>query len=441
MKLLKGREGMLNWRSHYRERKVTAEEAVKLVKSGERIVFSHACGEPRTLPGELVKRAKELRNVEIVHQVPMGEALYCRPEYASSFRHISLFAGGPTREAIWENRAEYIPHHNSQIPSVLGSLLPIDIAMVSVSPPDHSGFCSLGISVDYTKKGVECAKTVIAEVNRRMPRTHGDSFIPVSQIDSLVEVDLPVWELQKRDLTEVEERIGKYVAELIEDEGCLQLGIGGIPDAVLANLTNFKDLGIHSEMISDGVKNLVEKGIITGNKKTLHKGKIVVSFLMGSKDFYQWVDDNPMIEMHTFDYVNNPAVIAGNKKMIAINSALEMDLLGQVCADTLGPRQFSGVGGQVDFVRGAKMSKGGKAIIALPSTAKNNISRIVPVLKEGAAVTTSRNDVDYVVTDFGIAALSGKTVRERMKAIIRIAHPKFREELERKAFEIYRTKL
>ena len=432
---------MRGWKKEYESKKTTAKEAVKVIKPGDRIVFSHACGEPRTLPGELVKRAKELKNVEIVHMVPMGEALYCRPELAESFRHVSLFAGNPTRKAIWDNRADYIPRHNSQIPSLLGTVLPVDVAMVSVSPPDHSGFCSLGVSVDYTKKGVECARVVIAEVNRKMPRTHGDSFIHISEIDSLVEVDLPVYELEKREMTEVEERIGKYAAELIEDESCLQLGIGGIPDAVLANLTSFKDLGIHSEMVADGVKNLVEKGVITGSKKTLHKGKIVISFLMGSSEFYEWVNDNPMIEMHTVDYTNNPFIIAQNRKMIAINSALEVDLLGQVCADTLGPKQFSGVGGQVDFVRGAKMSEGGKAIIALPSTAKGEISRIFPVFKEGAAVTTSRNDVDYVVSEFGIAALAGKTVKERMKALLNIAQPNFREELEKQAYEIYHVKL
>jgi 4-hydroxybutyrate CoA-transferase len=429
-----------DWRNEYQRKKTTAEKAVQVVTSGDRIVFSHACGEPRMLPGELVKRAGELRDVQIVHMVPMGEGLYCRPEHAASFRHVSLFAGGPTREAIWEDRADYIPCHNSRIPSLFGTALPVDVAMVTVSPPDAAGFCSLGVSVDYTKKGVECARTVIAEVNPNMPRTHGDSFVHVSRIDHLVEVDLPIYELRKKKMTEVEEEIGKHAAELIEDESCLQLGIGGIPDAVLANLAHFKDLGIHSEMVADGVMDLVEKGVITGDKKTLHKGKIIITFLMGSKKFYEWVHDNPMIEMHTVDYTNNPFLIAQNKKMISINSALEVDLLGQVCADSLGPRQFSGVGGQVDFVRGAKMSEGGKAIIALPSTAKDS-SRIVPVLKEGAAVTTSRNDVDFVVTEFGIAPLFGKTKRERMKALIQIAHPEFQEDLSRKAAEIYNVKI
>ena len=420
----------------YKKKVRTAQDAVKIVKSGNRVVFSHACGEPRLLPGALVKRAKQLQDVEIVHMVPMGEALYCRPEYAKSFRHVALFSGAPTREAIWDNRGDYMPYVFSEIPFLFNSTLPVDVAMVSVSPPDNNGFCSLGVSVDYTKSAVESAKTVIAEVNKTMPRTHGDSFIHVSDIDYFVEVDVPIAELKSVELTEVEKNIGKHVAELIDDGCCLQLGIGGIPDAVLFYLTDFKDLGIHSEMISDGVKNLVEKGVITGRRKTLHKGKIIVNFLMGTRGFYNWADDNPNIEMRTVDYTNNPYIIAQNKKMIAINSALEVDLLGQICADTLGAKQFSGVGGQLDFVRGARLSEGGKAIIALPSSAKG-ASRIVSTLKTGAAVTTSRNDVDYVVTDFGIASLKGKTVRERMRSLINIAAPEAREELTKKAFEIY----
>ncbi len=328
---------MKAWQRDYQQKLTTAAEAVKVVKPGDRIVFSHACGEPRVLPRELLKRAEELGDVQIIHQVPMGEALYCRPEYARCFRHIALFAGGPTREAIWEGRGDYLPRFNSEIPSLFDSQWPIDVAMVTVSPPDRHGFCSLGVSVDWTRKGMECARVVIAEANKNMPRVHGDSFIHVSRFDHIVEVDVPLYELSKKKITEVEERIGRNIAELIEDECCLQLGIGGIPDAVLANLTHFRDLGIHSEMIADGVMTLVEKGVITGAKKTLHKGKIVVSFLMGSRDFYDWLDDNPMIEIHTVDYVNDPTVIARNKKMISINSALEVDLLGQVCADTLGP--------------------------------------------------------------------------------------------------------
>jgi len=425
---------------YYQEHVCTAEEAVKKIQSGNRIVFSHACGEPRILPGELIRRAGEFLKVEIVHMVPMGEALYCRPELASSFHHVSLFSGATTRKAVWENRADYLPCVFSEIPSLFESVLPVDVAMVTVSPPDKNGLCSLGVSVDYTKKAVETAKIVIAEVNPTMPRTHGQSFVPLSDIDYFVEVNESIIELKSSELTEVEKSIGRHVAELIDDGCCLQLGIGGIPDAVLSYLTGFKDLGIHSEMISDGARNLVEKGVITGRKKTIHKDKIIVTFLMGSRAFYDWVDDNPMIEMHTVDYTNNPYVIAQNKKMIAINSALEVDLLGQVCADTLGPKQFAGVGGQLDFVRGANISEGGKAIIALPSTARD-VSRIVPTLKIGAAVTTSRNDVDYVITEYGIAALKGKTVRERMKALIDIADPSFREVLTRKAFEIYQVRI
>lgn len=425
----------------HKGKKCTPGEAVRRVKSGDRIVFAHACGEPRLLPEALVERAGELRDVEIVHMVSMGEAPYCRPEYAGSFRHVALFAGGPTREAIWSGGADYIPHVFSEIPALFDSALPIDVAMVTVSPPDKKGYCSLGVSVDYTKHAVEKAKIVIAEVNETMPRTHGDSFVHSSEIDFLVDSDLPIYELGNGATTEVEKSIGKYTAELIEDGCCLQLGIGGIPNAVLEHLTGFSDLGVHSEMISDGVQHLVEKGVITGRKKSIHKGKIVVNFLMGSRAFYNWAHDNPVIEMRTVDYTNDPYVVGRNRKMIAINSALEVDLLGQVCADTLGPRQFSGVGGQLDFVRGARISEGGKAIIALPSAAGGEVSRIVPVLREGAAVTTSRNDVDYVVTDYGIARLRGRSVRARMRALIDVAHPAFQEDLERKAYEIYHVKL
>ncbi len=423
------------------DRLCSPEQAVAKVKSGDRIVFSHACGEPRLLPGALMKRAGELSGVGIIHMVPMGEAPYCRPEYEGSFRHLALFAGGPTRGAIWEERADYLPYFFNEIPSLFDSTLPPDVAMVTVSPPDANGFCSLGVSVDYTKHAVERAKIVIAEVNPQMPRTHGESFVHESEIDFFVEVDLPIYELKAAETTDVEDNIGRRAAELVRDGCCLQLGIGGIPDAVLKNLTTFKNLGIHSEMISDGVQHLVEKGVVTGRMKTLHKGKIVVNFLMGSRKFYDWIDDNPVIEMRPVDYTNNPCVIAQNDNMVAVNSALEVDLLGQVCADSLGPRQFSGVGGQTDFVRGARISKGGKAIIALPSSVKGETSRIVPTLKTGAAVTTSRNDVDFVVTDVGIAALKGKTVRDRMKALINVADPRFREELARKAYEIYHVRL
>lgn len=430
---------MNHWHAHYNQRTTSVSQAVQLVKSSDLIVFSHACGEPRLLPKALVQRAGELTDVKIVHMVPMGDAIYCQEEYKESFRHIAIFSGAPTRMAIWEGRADYIPCFFNKVPSLFGTQLHVNVAMITVSPPDENGFCSLGVSVDYTKRAVEQAEIVIAEVNPSMPRTHGDSFVHAEEIDYFIDVEEPIYELLNGQATEVECSIGQNVASLLSDGCCLQLGIGGIPDAVLSYLVNFKDLGIHSEMISNGVMGLVEKGIINCKKKTLHTGHIVVTFMMGNQAFYQWVNDNPLIEMHTVDYVNNPYVIAQNKDMVSINSALQVDLLGQVCADTLGPKQFSGVGGQVDFVRGAQLSDGGKAIIALPSTAKEgSLSRIVAQLSTGSAVTTSRNDVDYIVTEFGIAELKGKTVRQRIYNLISIAHPGFREELERNAYELFR---
>ena len=432
------RQKMKTWKDYQKANSLSAENAVKLVHSSNTVVFSHACGEPKQLPGELVKRSAELKDVKIIHMVPMGPALYCQKGMESSFRHIALFSGSPTRKAIEEGRADYLPCFFSQIPALFGSQIDVDVAMITVSPPDDHGYCSLGVSVDYTRKAVEVAKTVIAEINPHMPRTHGESFLHVDDIDWFVDVNEPLYELKSAVISETECNIGRHVAELIEDNACLQLGIGGIPDAVLANLGNFKDLGIHSEMISNGVKDLVEKGVITCRKKNLHAGKIVVTFMMGNQSFYQWANDNPMIEMHPVDYVNNPFVIGQNHHLVSINSAIEVDLLGQVCADTIGPCQFSGVGGQVDFVRGARISPGGKAIIALPSTARDDeLSRITLSLKQGSAVTTSRNDVDYIVTEYGIASLRGKTVHERMKALINIAHPKFQEELERSAYDLY----
>jgi len=310
--------------------------------------------------------------------------------------------------------------------------------MVTVTPPDDEGYCSLGVSVDYTRKAVQVARTVIAEVNPSMPHTGGDARVHVSEFDWFVRSELPIYEQPAREVTDAERRVGRFVAELIEDGDCLQLGIGGIPDAVLANLTGSKDLGIHTELFSDGLPALVEQGVITGRRKTLYPERIVATLSLGSHALHDWLNDNPLLEMRTVDYVNNPYVIAQNQHMVAVNSALEVDLLGQVNAETLGSLQFSGVGGQIDFIRGACMSEGGRAIIALASTTKNGqVSRIVPTLSRGAAITTSRNDVDYVVTDNGIAALRGRSVRERMKALIGVAHPSFRADLERQASDVY----
>lgn len=424
----------MSWLEHYHKNLKSADEAVKVIESGDRVVLGHACGEPRILPEAMVKRAKDLNDVEVVHMVAIGQAAYCRPGMEKHFRHNSLFAGGATRRAIGEGRADYTPCFFSEIPSLFGKSLPVDVALVQVSPPDKHGFCSLGISVDYTRSIVEYARTVIAEVNPHMPRTYGDSFVRVEDIDCFVPSEEPLYELPRPQIGPVEEAIGRSVAGLVEDGSCLQLGIGAIPDAVLGFLKDRRDLGIHSEMFSDGVLDLVEAGVVTGQKKKLHRGKLVATFLMGTTRLYQWVHENPQVRMYTVDYINDPYVIAQNDNAMSINSALQVDLMGQVCADTLGPLQYSGVGGQVDFIRGAARSRGGKSIIALPSTAMGGkVSRIVCGLDPGSAVTTSRNDVHYVVTEYGAAELRGKTVRQRIKSMIDISHPSFRESLTAEA--------
>ncbi|MEN6461740.1 MAG: acetyl-CoA hydrolase/transferase C-terminal domain-containing protein [Syntrophomonas sp.] len=429
----------MTWLQYYKEHTVTVEEAVKHVKSGDRIVLGHACGEPQLLPDALVARAAELENVEIVHMVAMGKAPYCRPEFAKSFRHNAIFAGPPTRQAIAEARAVYTPVYFYQVPALFrDEVLKVDFAFVTVSPPDKFGFVNTGVSVDYTRQAISSARMVIAEVNPNMPRTAGDSSIKVTDIDCFVPCDMPLVELTPPKIGEVEKAIGSNIAGLINDGDCLQLGIGAIPDAVLACLGTKKDLGIHSEMISDGVMNLVEANVINCSKKNQHNGKIVISFAMGTSKFYKWLDNNPMVEVYPVDYVNNPNVAAGNDNLIAINSALSVDLLGQVAADMLGTKQFSGVGGQVDFVRGAAGSKGGRSVIALPATAaKGTVSRIDVTLTPGQAVTTSRYDVDYVVTEYGVAALKGKTNIERAESLIQISAPQFRDEMRQKRIDIY----
>ena len=423
----------MSWQDHFQKNTVTAEEAVRVVSSGDRIVLGHACGEPLTLPTALVGRAEELEKVEIVHMVAMGKALYCSPGMERHFRHNALFVGGTTRAAVNDRRADYTPCFFSEIPRLFKqNILPVDVAMIQVTPPDKFGYCSLGVSVDYTMAAAKSARCVIAEVNPNMPRTMGESYIHVLEIDYFVPTDLPLIELARPFIGPEEEAIGKNIAELVEDGSTLQLGIGAIPDAVLMFLKDKNDLGIHSEMFSDGVVELIEAGVVNCSKKTLHPGKAVVTFLMGTRRLYDFVDQNPMVEMHPVDYTNNSTIISQNDKITAINSALQVDLMGQVCADTIGTRQFSGVGGQVDFVRGASRSRGGKSIIALPSTAADGrISRIAVQLDPGAAVATSRNDVHFVVTEQGIADLRGKTLRQRAEALIAIAHPDFRGQLRR----------
>ncbi len=431
---------MINWQDHYQSKICTPDDAVKSIKSGDYVVVSHACGEPRSLTKAMSERYAELRDVKVVHRVGMGECLYAQPGMEEHFRHISLFGGINTRKAIYEGRADYIPRFISETPALfLEGHIPVDVALITVSPPDKYGYCSLGISVDYSLPAARMAKTVIAEVNVNMPRTLGDSFMSVKDIAHFVLSDAPLMEVEPATQTNVEVQIGNYCADLIENGSTLQMGIGAIPDAVLAAMVNKKDLGIHTEMFSDGLVPLVEMGVINGSKKTIHPYKIISTFMMGTKALYKWLDDNPLVEMHPENYVNDPWVIAQNYKVVSINSALQIDVLGQVAADTIGPKQFSGVGGQIDFIRGAKRSVGGgKSIIAVPSTASGGkVSRIVPSLYEGTAVTTTRNEVDFVITEFGVAQLSGKTNLERLKALVGISHPDFRDEIMFNAKKLY----
>jgi len=417
----------------YRSKLCTARQAVAVIASGQRVFLTGNCSVPKTVLGALVERAPKLHDVEIVQVLTVGDASYVHPGMEKHLRVNTLFISDNVRDAVNEGRADFTPCPLSEIPGLFRSgRLPIDVALIHVSPPDEHGFCSFGVEVGVTKTAAQSAKIVIAEVNEHMPRTLGDSFIHFSKLDYIVPVDYKLPELPMGKATPLQEAIGRHIAALIPDGATLQMGIGGIPDGVLRHLRDKKDLGIHTELFSDGVVELVEAGIITNEKKTLHPGKIVAGFLLGTQRLYDFAHDNPIVELHPSEYVNDPFVIAQNDNMVAINSAIEVDLTGQVCADSIGSRFYSGVGGQLDFIRGAARSKGGKPIIALPSTAKGS-SRIVAQLKPGAGVTTTRNDVHYVVTEYGVADLYGRTIRQRVRALIDIAHPDFREELERAA--------
>ncbi len=429
----------MDWKSDYEAKRTSAAEAMKCVKSGDRVVFAHACGEPLELVDALVARAAELEHVEINHMVAMGKGEYCKPELARSFFHKSLFVGASSRDAVKDGRGDYIPVFFHEIPRLFseGYLTP-DVALIHVSPPDAHGFCSFGVSVDYTKPAAEAAQTVVAQVNPNMPRTHGDSFIHVSEIDIIVESEQQIIELQPPRIGPVEEAIGKHIAGLVEDGSCLQLGIGGIPDAVLLFLHEKNDLGIHSEMFSEGVVDLYNEGVITNRNKSINRDKMVANFLMGTRRLYDFVDDNPAVNMFPVNITNDPYLIGQNDRVVAINSAIQVDLMGQVVADTMGAVQFTGIGGQVDFVRGAARSQGGKAIIALPATAKKGaVSRIVAALSPGTAVTTMRADVDYIVTEHGVAHLRGMGLRERAEALIEIADPAFRDQIREEAATVY----
>lgn len=427
---------MNNWREIYKGKIVSVKQALGHIKSGDRVVIGHACGEPTALVEALVDRAPDLSNVEIVHMVAMGAAKYAQPGMEKSFRHNALFVGGSTRKAVEEKRADFTPCFFSEIPRLFkNNIMLVDVTLLQITPPDEQGFCSYGVSADYTQPAAECAKVVIAQINNNVPRT-GGAKIHLDAIHFIVEHDEPLIELTPPKIGEVEKAIGENVAGLIQDGATLQLGIGAIPDAVLLFLKDKKDLGIHSEMFSDGVVVLAEAGVITNRKKTVNPGKFMATFLMGTKKLYDFANNNPDVELQSVDYINDPYVVGQHENMISINSALQVDLMGQVNAEMIGSRQFSGVGGQVDFIRGASRSLNGKSIIALPSTASGGkISRITCELDRGAAVTTSRNDIHYVVTEYGVADLRGKSLRERAKALIAISHPDFRNKLTAEAKE------
>jgi 4-hydroxybutyrate CoA-transferase len=421
----------MSWEAEYSSKLQTADDALRFVESGMRVYIQPGCAEPETLVEALIRRAPFVRDVEIVHMMTMGCAPYVAPEMAAHFRHNAVFIGSNVREAINDGRADYTPIYLSEIEELFESgAMPIDVALVEVSPPDSHGYCSFGVGVDTTLTAARCARYVVAQFNDYMPRTYGDSFIHVSDIDAVVESSRPLCELKKPVVTDMHVAIARNVAGLIEDGAVLQTGIGGIPDAVLPFLMDRRDLGIHSELVSDGVMPLIEGGVVTGARKNYKPRKIIAGFVLGTKKMFEFVDNNPIFEFHPTAYTNDPALIARNDKMVAINSALQVDLTGQICSDSIGNQFYSGIGGQVDFLRGASRSKGGKPIIAISSTARNGtISRIVPMLSPGAGVVTSRGLVRYVVTEHGVAYLHGKSIRERAKELIQIADPKFREEL------------
>lgn len=425
----------MSWQDDYKKRLSSLEEAVSVVKSGDNVYTSGNAATPFTLLEALAKRKDELKDVEIIHVLLLGEDPLAKPEMEGHFRHNSLFVGPADREAVNEGRADYVPVFLYEIADLFYSgRLPLDVALVHLSPPDEHGFMSLGVECLCSKAAVETAKTVVALVNEKMPRTLGDSFVHFSQVNKIVELSEDLPELLAKEFTETEKKMGQYIADLVEDGSTLQLGIGGIPNAALKAMKGKKDLGIHTEMISDGIMEAMEAGIITGARKTLHPYKVIATFLLGSKKLYEYAHNNPGFEIHPAKYTNQPFIISQNENMVAINSAIEVDLTGQVCADSIGVKIYSGFGGQVDFIRGAAQSKGGKPIIALPATAKGGeISRIVPYLKQGAGVVTTRAGVHYVVTENGVAYLHGKNLRERARALIDIADPKFRAELEKEA--------
>lgn len=419
------------WQDEYKKKLMTADAALRALESDMRVYVHANAAFPGVLLEALTRRAGQVRNVEIMHLLGFGDAYYNRPEFAESFRHNALFIGPNMRKSVQEGQADYIPIHISEIEDLFRDhKVELDIALLHVSAPDRHGYCSLGVAVETTLTAARCARIRIAQVNDRMPRTFGNTFMHISEFNAIVECSEALPELQPEQPTEEHRHIARNVAGLIEDGACLQVGIGAIPNAILPYLSDRKDLGIHTETLTESAIPLIEKGVITGSRKQINPNKIVLGFAMGTRDWYEYVDDNPIFEFQPSSYCNDPAIIAQNDKVIAINSAIEIDITGQVVADSVGSRLVSGFGGQVDFIRGAARSRGGKPIIAISSTTKNGkISRIVPLIQSGAGVVTTRADVHYVVTEYGVAYLHGKNVRQRAEALIQIAHPKFREEL------------
>jgi 4-hydroxybutyrate CoA-transferase len=419
-----------NWREIYQSKLTTANEAIKFIHDGDKVVTGFGCGEPFGIERALVENYENYHDVEIISMLTLGDSPWCRPEMKDHFKLNCLFASQSNRKAISLGVSEFTTSHFYEIPDLIKNYICPKVAIVMVSPPDEHGYVSFGTTVDYTRGTADYCDIIIAQVNKYMPRTFGNSFMHVRDFTCFVECNEPLPEVKSVDISETEMEIGKYCASLIKDGDCLQLGIGGIPNAVCAQLWDKKDLGLHSELVGDGVVDLLEAGIINNKKKNKNPFRTILGAAFGSEKLNNYINNNPSVELHPINYVNNPSVIAQNDNMVSINSCLQIDLLGQVVSDTVGLNQYSAVGGQVDFVRGATMSKGGRSIIAMPSTAKKGlISRIVPLITEGSAVTTPRNDVNYVVTEYGIAQLKGKTLKERAKALIRIAHPKFRPHL------------
>jgi 4-hydroxybutyrate CoA-transferase len=415
----------------YRSKIVTAEQALGVVKSGQRVYIHQGCAEPEALVKALIARAPELRDVEVIHLATYGNADYTRPEYEGHFRHNAFFIGPNVRRAVQEGRADYTPIFLSEIEELFRSgAMPLDVALISCTPPDHYGYMSLGPGVDVTLTAAQFARHLVVEINDQMPRTMGDTYLHVSRANALVETSHPLPQFPRCEVTDLHRAIAGRVAELIPDGATLQTGIGGIPDAVLGSLRNHRDLGVHTEMFSDGLIDLIQAGVVNNEKKGIHPHKVISGFVLGSKVLFDFIDNNPIFEFHPTAYTNDPFVIAQNARMVAINSAIEVDLTGQVCADSIGTVPYSGIGGQVDFIRGAARSRGGVPIIALPSTARQGtISRLVVRLKPGAGAVTSRGDVHYVVTEFGAANLHGKNIRQRAEALVAIAHPDFRRAL------------